>query len=66
MAMLALVPRFMDVSHVNHEAVTMTRTKRVIISSPDDLIAHADGEMLCTDAHRLEFEILPQRLQVRC
>ncbi|HEY72565.1 MAG TPA: diacylglycerol kinase family lipid kinase [Thermoflexia bacterium] len=66
MAMLALVPRFMDGSHVNHEAVTMTRTKRVIISSPDDLIAHADGEMLCTDAHRLEFEILPQRLQVRC
>jgi len=64
--MLSLVPRFMNGSHVNHESVTMARAKRVIISSPDDLIAHADGEMLCTDAHRLEFEILPQRLRVWC
>ncbi len=66
MDMLALVPRFMDGSHVNHEAVTMARAERVVISSPDELIAHADGEMLCTDAHRLEFEILPRRLRVRC
>ena len=64
--MLALVPRFMDGSHVNHEAVTMARAKRVVISSPDDLIAHSDGEMLCTDAHQLAFEILPQRLRVQC
>lgn len=66
MSMLALVPRFMDGSHVNHEAVTMARARRVVVSSPDDLIAHADGEMLCTGAHRLEFDILPHRLRVRC
>jgi diacylglycerol kinase (ATP) len=66
LAMLSLVPRFMDGSHVDREPITMARTDRVIVSSPDDLIAHADGEMICTDAHRIAFEILPRRLQVRC
>ncbi len=66
MAMLALVPRFMDGSHVGHEAVEMARAGRVVISSPDDLIAHVDGEVLCTQAHRIEFEVLPQRLRVLC
>jgi YegS/Rv2252/BmrU family lipid kinase len=66
LAMLGLVPHFMDGSHTGHESVTMARTDHVVVSSPDDLIAHADGEMLCTDAHRIEFEILPQRLRVRC
>jgi len=64
--MLGLIPHFMDGTHVDREPVTMARTKQVTISSPDNLIAHADGEMLCTDAHRLVFDILPQRLQVRC
>jgi diacylglycerol kinase (ATP) len=63
---LSLVPRFMDGSHTDHPAVTMTRTKHAIITSPDNLIAHVDGEILCTEAHRLEFEILPQRLRVMC
>jgi diacylglycerol kinase (ATP) len=63
---LGLVPRFMDGSHKGHPAVTMVRTKRALITSPDNLIAHVDGEMLCTEAHRLEFEILPQRLRVIC
>ena len=63
---LGLVPHFMDGSHTDHKAVTMARTQRVVITSPDNLIAHVDGEMLCTEAHRLEFEILPQRLRVMC
>lgn len=63
---LSLVPRFMDGSHKDHPAVTMTRTKHAVITSPDNLIAHADGEMLCTEAHRLEFEVLPHRLRVMC
>ncbi len=66
LAMLALVPRFMNGSHVGREPITMARTRQVTISSPDDLIAHADGEVLCTDSHRLEFEILPRRLPVWC
>jgi diacylglycerol kinase (ATP) len=63
---LSLVPRFMDGSHVNHPAVTMVRTQHVTITSPDNLVAHADGEMLCTEGHRMKFEILPQRLRVMC
>jgi diacylglycerol kinase (ATP) len=66
LAMLGLVPHFMDGTHVDRESVTMARTRRILISSPDDLIAHVDGEMLCTEAHRLEFDILPQRLRVWC
>ena len=66
LAMLGLVPHFMNGSHVDHERVTMTQAKRIVISSSDNLIAHADGEMLCTEARRLIFEILPQRLRVRC
>lgn len=53
-------------THVGRESITMIRARQVTITSPDDLIAHVDGEMLCTDAHRIEFEILPQRLRVRC
>jgi len=66
LAMLGLVPRFMDGSHAGRDSVTMARTNRVTISSPDNLIAHADGEMLCTEAHRLTFDILPRKLRVWC
>jgi len=64
--MLSLVPHFMNGSHVGHEAVTMARARRVTISSPDNLVAHMDGEVLCTDAHQIECEVLPQRLRVQC
>jgi YegS/Rv2252/BmrU family lipid kinase len=63
---LGLVPRFINGSHVHHKLVTMARSEHIIVTSSDNLIAHADGEMLCTEAHRLEFEILPQRLRVQC
>ena len=66
LALFGLVPRFMSGSHVGHESVNVTRAKRVTVSSPDDLIAHVDGEMLCTDAHEIEFTLLPQRLEVWC
>lgn len=66
LAMLALIPHFMKGTHVGRESITMARAKRVTISSPDDLVAHADGEVLCTDSHRLGFEILPRRLRVWC
>jgi diacylglycerol kinase (ATP) len=66
LAMLGLIPQFMKGAHVGREPITMIRARQVTITSPDNLIAHIDGEMLCTDAHRIEFEILPQRLRVRC
>jgi diacylglycerol kinase (ATP) len=66
LAMLGLVPHFMRGTHVGREPITMARARRVTISSPDDLVAHMDGEVLCTDAHRIECEILPRRLRVWC
>jgi len=65
-AMLGLIPHFTRGTHVNLEPVTMARAQRVTISSPDDLVAHMDGEVLCTNAHRITCEILPGQLQVQC
>jgi YegS/Rv2252/BmrU family lipid kinase len=63
---LSMIPRFMNGSHVDRGPVTMLRTRKLKISSPDNLIAHVDGEMLCTDGHELEIELFPRSLQVRC
>ena len=65
-AQLGLIPHFMKGTHVDQEPVTMARARRVTISSSDDLVAHVDGEVLCTDGHEIECEILPRRLRVRC
>ncbi len=62
--MLALIPHFLKGTHVNREPITMARARQVSITSQDDLIAHVDGEILCTAGRQLEFEILPQRLRV--
>jgi YegS/Rv2252/BmrU family lipid kinase len=66
LAMLGFVPRFMNGSHVGQKPVTMSRTESLVVTSPDPLIAHADGEVLCTTAHRLAFDLLPQKLRVWC
>ena len=65
MGMLAIIPEFMKGTHVGHGAVTMARARKITITSEDDLIAHMDGEMLCTEGHHIVFEILPGRLLVR-
>jgi YegS/Rv2252/BmrU family lipid kinase len=64
-AMLGLVPHFMNGTHVGREPVTTARAKRVSITSPDELVAHVDGEVLFTDGHEVVCEILPQRLRVK-
>jgi len=61
---LGMIPHFMKGTHVDKEPVTMLRTDRLTVTSEDDLIAHMDGEILCTTEHRLQFSILPRRLQV--
>ncbi|MBN2394636.1 MAG: diacylglycerol kinase family lipid kinase [Anaerolineae bacterium] len=66
LAMLGFVPRFMNGSHVGQKPVTMSRTESLVVTSEDNLIAHVDGEMLCTEAHRLAFDVLPQKLRVWC
>ncbi len=63
-AILGMIPHFLRGTHVGRDPITMTRAKRITVSSPDDLIAHIDGEVLCTEGHQLTFEILPQRLRM--
>ena len=64
--MLGLIPYFMNGTHCDRDPVTMLRARKISVRSEGDLIAHADGEMLCTEAHRIDFEVLPGRLRVRC
>lgn len=66
LSMLGLIPKFMTGTHVNHKATTMARAKKVTITSEDNLIAHFDGELLCTEGHKIECEIVPQKLRVIC
>ncbi|MFQ5401452.1 MAG: diacylglycerol/lipid kinase family protein [Anaerolineae bacterium] len=63
---LRLIPAFMNGTHVGKEPVTMGRARRVTVTSEDELVVHVDGELFYGDGHRLEFEILPRRLWVRC
>ncbi len=61
---LGMLPHIMKGTHVGKPGVTMLRSKRIVISSPDPLIAHADGEMLCTEGHRIECQVAAQRVRV--
>jgi len=61
---LALVPHVMKGTHVSKEPVQMKRTRRITVTSPEPLPVHADGEILYTDAQRLEVEVLPGRLNM--
>ena len=62
--MLALLPHFLKGTHVDQSDVTTFCTRRIAITSQDALVAHADGEMLCTDAHSIACEIVPHKLRV--
>jgi diacylglycerol kinase family enzyme len=64
LTMLRLLPHFLKGTHVDLDPITMVQAERVSVSSPDGLIAHVDGEVLCTDAPRIECEILPGALTV--
>jgi YegS/Rv2252/BmrU family lipid kinase len=64
LTMLRLIPHFLKGTHVDLDPIKMVQAKHVSISSPDGLIAHVDGEVLCTDAPWIKCEILPGALKV--
>jgi len=66
LGILHLLPHAMRGTHVNNKAVTMLRGRHVVIESSKGVPGHIDGEVLCTQGHRVEFEILPGRLKVWC
>ncbi len=64
LAVLRTLPRSLDGSHVNHGAITMVRTRRLLIESSDGFPFHADGEVVDVRRHRLEIVIEPAALEV--
>lgn len=63
---LQFIPRFMNGAHVGKKPITLVRTQQVRVSSEAELVAHIDGDILCANAHQLEFEILFRQLRVLC
>jgi diacylglycerol kinase family enzyme len=66
LGILYLLPHAMRGTHKGKKPVTMLRGRHVLIESERGVPGHIDGEVLCTQGHRLEFEILPGRLKVWC
>lgn len=64
LTILRLLPHFLRGTHVGLDPITMVQAQQVTISSSEGLIAHVDGEVLCTDAPWIRCEILPGALDV--
>ena len=64
--MLTFVPHFLKGTHIYRPEVTLVQGRHVVVTSEDDLIAHADGEVVCTDAHRIECQVMPSKIRVVC
>lgn len=64
LTILRLLPHFLRGTHTDLDPVTMARATSVEVSSPEGLVAHVDGEVLCTDAREIKCEILPGALKV--
>jgi YegS/Rv2252/BmrU family lipid kinase len=61
---LKLLPKVMRGTHKNDPAIMLTRTTHVTIESDYPLPVHADGEVIYTDAKRLDISIQPARLEL--
>lgn len=61
---LKLLPKVMQGTHKNDPAIMLTRTTHVIVESDYPLPVHADGEVIFTDATRLEISMQPLRLEM--
>ncbi len=64
LTILRLLPHFLRGTHTGLDPITMVQAQQVTISSPEGLIAHVDGEVLCTDAPWIRCEILPSALNI--
>jgi diacylglycerol kinase (ATP) len=61
-----LIPHFIRGTHADQPTVTVDQTACITIASAEDLPVHVDGEIIRTDAHRLEVSVRPRRLRVVC
>jgi YegS/Rv2252/BmrU family lipid kinase len=63
---LQFIPHFINGTHLGKKPINLVRTHQVRVNSEAELVVHIDGEILSTNAHQLEFEILPRQLRVLC
>jgi len=61
---LGLLPKVLRGTHLSDPAVTMVRSRRLVIRSDVPLPLHLDGEVVSNEATSLEVEILPGALEV--
>jgi YegS/Rv2252/BmrU family lipid kinase len=60
-----LIPHFLRGTQASQEPIRTGRARRVEVTALEGALpAHADGETLCTDGQRLEFELLPHQIEV--
>jgi diacylglycerol kinase (ATP) len=60
-----LIPHFLRGTQASQEPIRTGRARRVVVTALGGALpAHADGETLCTDGQRLEFELLPRQIEV--
>ncbi|NLT74576.1 MAG: diacylglycerol kinase family lipid kinase [Chloroflexi bacterium] len=62
--MLALVPRFLQGTHLSHRAVSTLQARTATLVSDEPLYVHVDGEILADHAHEIEIEIVPRALRM--
>ncbi|MGC9356620.1 MAG: diacylglycerol/lipid kinase family protein [Anaerolineae bacterium] len=64
---LTLILQVMMGNHTNQRPITMERARRVTVTAlRGTLPAHADGELLCTEAQRMSMELYPAQMEVLC
>lgn len=64
LGILRTLPLTLRGRHTNESCVRMTPARRVLITSPDPLPVHADGEIVAEAAHEVEIEICAGRLML--
>jgi diacylglycerol kinase (ATP) len=63
---LRFLPEVMRRTHLDKDPVTYGRTRHMVITSEEPVPVVADGEIMTTEGHHLEIEVLPSRVQVLC
>ena len=64
LALLGMVPRFMNGSHVKDPRVRVERGREITVTSDDSLVLHVDGEIPCGPVHSVEVRTIPGVLRL--
>jgi YegS/Rv2252/BmrU family lipid kinase len=61
---LQLITKFMKGAHVNEPEAHLFQARRVALESESPLVVEADGEIISSEALRLEIDLLPKRVRM--